>query len=61
MLASLALLRLLARIAPANSLPAIWVWLIAPALLALTVVIASVLPTRRALLVNPATILRDEN
>jgi hypothetical protein len=61
MLASLALLRLLARIAPANSLPAVWVWLIAPALLVLAVAIASVLPARRALLVNPATILRDEN
>ena len=61
MLASLALLRLLARITAANSLPAVWVWLIAPAVLALAVVIASVLPARRALLVNPATILRDEN
>jgi hypothetical protein len=60
MLASLALLRLLVRLAPANSLPAIWVWFIAPALLVLAVAIASVLSTRRALLVNPATILRDE-
>jgi hypothetical protein len=60
-LASLALSRLLARITPANSSPALWVWLVAPLLLAVGVVIASILPARRALLVNPVTIMRDDS
>jgi ABC-type lipoprotein release transport system permease subunit len=33
----------------------------APLLLAAVVTIASVLPARRALILNPLTILRDEN
>jgi putative ABC transport system permease protein len=61
MLASLALSRLLARITPVNSSPALWVWLAAPLVLALAVLIASVLPARRALIVNPARIMRDDN
>ena len=58
---SLLLSRMLARIAPSNGLPALWVWMAAPLMLAGVVVIASVLPARRALIVNPLTILRDDN
>ena len=61
LLASLALSRLLARITPVNSSPALWVWLAAPLVLAVAVAIASVLPARRALLINPLTIMRDDN
>jgi ABC-type antimicrobial peptide transport system permease subunit len=61
MLAALALSRLLARITPPNSSPALWVWLAAPLVLAMAVLIASVLPARRALVVNPLTIMRDDN
>lgn len=61
MLGSLLLWRLLARITPGSGLPALWVWLAAPLVLAVAVVIASVLPARRALIVNPLTIMRDDN
>jgi ABC-type antimicrobial peptide transport system permease subunit len=61
MLVSLALLRLLAHITPRNSSPALWVWLAAPLVLAVAVVIASVLPARRASIVDPLTIMRDDN
>ena len=60
-LGSLLLWRMLARIAPGNGAPALWVWMAAPLLLAAVVTIASVLPARRALILNPLTILRDEN
>jgi ABC-type antimicrobial peptide transport system permease subunit len=52
---------MLTRIAPGNSSPALWVWLAAPVVLAAAVVIASVLPARSASIVNPLTIMRDEN
>lgn len=61
MLGSLLLSRLLARITPGNSSPALWVWLAAPLVLAGAVGIASVLPARRALIVNPLMILHDDN
>jgi ABC-type antimicrobial peptide transport system permease subunit len=61
MLGSLALARLLGRIAPGHSSPALWVWLAAPLLLAIAVIIASVLPARRALIVSPLTIIRDDS
>jgi hypothetical protein len=60
-LASLALARLFAHSTSVNSFPALWVWLIAPLLLAVGVLIASILPARRALLINPLTIMRDDN
>jgi FtsX-like permease family protein/MacB-like protein len=60
-LASLALSRLLAHITPVNSSPSLWVWLVGPLLLTIGVVIASILPARRALLVNPLAIMRDDN
>jgi macrolide transport system ATP-binding/permease protein len=61
MLGSLLLSRLLVRITPGGGLPALWVWLAAPLVLAVAVVIASVLPARRAAIVNPLTIMRDDN
>jgi hypothetical protein len=60
-LGSLLLSRMLGRIAPGNRSPALWVWLAAPVALAVAVAIASILPARRSLLVNPLEILRDEN
>ena len=60
-LGSLLLSRMLARIAPGHGLPALWVWMAAPMLLAAVVLIASVLPARRASIVNPLTIMRDQN
>lgn len=60
-LGSLLLSRMLARIVPGNGAPALWVWMAAPLLLAAVVTVASVLPARRALILNPLTILRDEN
>jgi ABC-type antimicrobial peptide transport system permease subunit len=61
MFGSLALWRWLARITPGNNSPALWVWLAAPFVLAVAVLLASVLPARGALLVNPLTIMRDDN
>ena len=61
MFGSLVLSRLLAGITPMGSSPALWVWLAAPLVLAGAVGIASVLPARRALMVNPLTIMRDDN
>jgi ABC-type antimicrobial peptide transport system permease subunit len=60
-LGSLLLSRTLTRIAPGNGSPALWVWLAAPLVLAVAVAIASVLPARRALLVNPLMIMREDN
>ncbi len=60
MLGSLALSRLLAHITLSNGSPAWWVWLAAPVMLGVAVVIASVLPARRALVVNPLTIMRED-
>jgi putative ABC transport system permease protein len=57
---SLLVTRWLARITPgAGPLP-IWVWLAAPLALLGAVAIASVLPSRRALAIDPLTIMRDE-
>ncbi|HEX4170283.1 MAG TPA: ABC transporter permease [Bryobacteraceae bacterium] len=61
MFGSLALSRLLSRITSAQSLPALWVWLAAPAVLTLALLIASVLPARRSLLVSPLTVMREDN
>ena len=59
-LGSLLLARILTSVAPVGTAPALWVWMAAPVLLAVAVVLASVLPARRALVVNPVTIMRDE-
>jgi putative ABC transport system permease protein len=61
MFGSLLLSRLLAPITLASHLPALWVWLAAPLVLTGAVAVASVLPARRALMVNPLTIMRDDN
>jgi ABC-type antimicrobial peptide transport system permease subunit len=58
-LGSLLLARTLAEIVPGNASPAFWIWLAAPLLLGVSVVIASVVPARRALILNPLVILRD--
>lgn len=60
-LGSLVLSRLLSRISPGHGLPALWVWLAAPLVLAGAVMIASVLPARRAMIVNPLIIMGDNN
>jgi len=60
-LGSLVMWRTLTGIIPGNEPPALWVWMAAPLLLAASVVIASVLPARRASIMNPLTILRDNN
>ena len=61
MLASLALSRWLAGITRGSGFPALWVWLSAPLVLAGAVAIASFVPARRAMIVNPIVVLRDEN
>jgi ABC-type antimicrobial peptide transport system permease subunit len=61
MLGSLLLSRLLVRITPGSGLPALWVWLAAPIVLAVAVAVASMVPARRASIVNPLTIMRDDN
>jgi hypothetical protein len=58
---SFAFSRLLVPMTSGNSSPAPLVWLAAPLVLALAVLIASVLPARRAAIINPITIMRAEN
>jgi ABC-type antimicrobial peptide transport system permease subunit len=58
MLASLGVTHLLERLTPTGG-STLWVWLTAPLVLLTTVLIASVLPARRALTVDPLVIMRD--
>lgn len=60
-LASIALLRVLVGDTAIISVPPLWVWLIAPLVPTLAVVIASVLPAHRASIVDPLTIMRDDH
>jgi len=60
MLMSPALSRWMSGITPGSGSPALWVWVAAPLALAGVVTIASVLPTRRALMTNPLTIMHDD-
>jgi ABC-type lipoprotein release transport system permease subunit len=60
MVVSLALSRWMSGITRGSGLPSLWVWLAAPIALAGVVTIASLLPTRRALLVNPVMIIRED-
>ena len=59
MLGSLLVARWLARITPTAGSPTVWVWLAAPLVLLGAVAMASVLPARRALMVDPLTMMRD--
>jgi len=59
MLGSLLVTRWLARITPNAGSFTVWVWLAGPLALVGAVAIASVLPVRRALMVDPLTITRD--
>jgi ABC-type lipoprotein release transport system permease subunit len=61
MLASLASSRWMSGITRGGGSPALWVWLAAPIALAGVVTLASVLPARRALMVNPIAIMREDN
>jgi len=60
MLASLALSRWMSGITRGSGWPTLWVWLAAPIALAGAVTMASVLPARRALMVNPVMIMRED-
>jgi predicted permease len=60
MLGSLLVARWLARTIPTAGSLAVWVWLAAPLVLVVAVAIASVVPARRAVMLNPLTIMRDE-
>jgi ABC-type antimicrobial peptide transport system permease subunit len=61
MLGSLVLSRWLTGITRGSGSPALWVWLSAPLALAAALAIASLVPARRAMIVNPIMVLRDEN
>lgn len=61
MLASLALSRWMSGITRGGGSPELWVWLAAPIALAAVVTLASILPARRALMVNPSAIIREDN
>jgi ABC-type antimicrobial peptide transport system permease subunit len=60
-LGGLLLLRLLPRIASGIGSPKSWAWIAGPIGLAGAVAIAGILPTRRALMVDPLRILRSGN
>jgi hypothetical protein len=59
MLVAVVLSRWLARLTPTDGALTPWVWIAAPLVLTAAVMIASVLPVRRALKVDPLTIMRD--
>jgi hypothetical protein len=61
MLGLLLVLKFLTAITASNRSPAIWVWLAVPLVLMAAVAIASVLPARPALVVNPLIMMRDDN
>jgi hypothetical protein len=60
-LASLLLSRTLARITPSGGSPTLWVWLAGPLALLGVVAIASVVPARRASMISPLRIMRDDH
>jgi len=60
-LASFLIARWIRGITMAGGWPALWVWLAGPLMLVFAVMVASLLPARRALLVSPLTIVREEN
>jgi ABC-type antimicrobial peptide transport system permease subunit len=58
--ASLAAAQVLPRITWGVGAPAWWVWIAGPAVLAVAVAAASLLPARRSLMVDPVRLLREE-
>jgi FtsX-like permease family/MacB-like periplasmic core domain len=60
-LGALFLSPLLLRIVPTSGSPKLWLWIAGPVMLAGAAAIASVIPARRALMVNPLSILRNRN
>lgn len=60
MAGSILVARSVSTIAPVDGLPSPLIWIAAPLTLALAVVIAAVLPARRATAADPLTIMRDE-
>jgi ABC-type antimicrobial peptide transport system permease subunit len=58
---SLLLSRWLIGVMPDSGWPGVGFWLATPALLAVAVAVASLLPARRALLMNPLATLRQDN
>jgi len=61
LLVSVALSQWMSGITRASGSPALWVWLAAPIALAGVIAMASVLPARRALMVNPLLIMREDS
>jgi hypothetical protein len=61
MLAWLPLSRWMSGTIQSSGSPALWVWVAAPLALAGVVALASVLPARRALMINPIVIMREES
>src|SRR5262249_39310546 len=57
--ASFAVARWLTRITPSAGVPSLSVWIVAPLVLVAAVVVASVVPARRALSISPLTIMRE--
>jgi predicted permease len=60
-LGSIPMSQLLAQIAPMDTSWNLWVWLAGPMVLAGTATIASALPVRHALAVDPLALMRDDN
>jgi ABC-type antimicrobial peptide transport system permease subunit len=58
-LGALLVARWLAEVTQTGDPAPLWMWLAGPLLLLMAVVAASVLPARRAMMVNPLTIMRD--
>jgi hypothetical protein len=60
MIASVVIARLLSRVAMTDESPAAWVWMAGPVMLGSVVALASMLPARRSLMIDPVRALRDE-
>jgi ABC-type antimicrobial peptide transport system permease subunit len=59
MIGSLVVGRWISHVAHTARMPTVWVWLSVPLVLAAVLALASVLPARRALSVDPLDIMRD--
>jgi hypothetical protein len=60
MAGSFIMVRLLSRVVVTGEAPAAWVWMAGPGILAGMIVVASVLPARRSLMVEPLRALRED-